>query len=276
MDEQRLAWAQCPVNRGAAGRKLQAPDWAARTQYAMSSRTLNSRKTRPRVLLYSNQGYGVVVISVSIQPATSDLRVLVVAGDPLARAGLSALLAEQVGLEVVGQTGGEDGLDDVVEVYRPDVVLWDMGWETSDANHLDDLQELGPPVVALIADPTLASEAWASGARGVLPRDAGPAVIDAALKAVVAGLTVMAPEMSPQRAKIEDRAPLPLVEQLTPRETEVLQLLAQGLPNKTIADRLNVSEHTVKFHVNAILGKLGVQSRTEAVILATRLGLVLL
>ena len=228
------------------------------------------------MLLYSNQGYGVVVISVSIQPATSDLRVLVVAGDPLARAGLSALLAEQAGLEVVGQTGGEDGLDDVVEVYRPDVVLWDMGWETSDANHLDDLQELGPPVVALIADPTLASEAWASGARGVLPRDAGPSVIDAALKAVVAGLTVMAPEMSPQRAKIEDRAPLPLVEQLTPRETEVLQLLAQGLPNKTIADRLNVSEHTVKFHVNAILGKLGVQSRTEAVILTTRLGLVLL
>ncbi len=100
--------------------------------------------------------------------------------------------------------------------------------------------------------------------------------IDAALKAVVAGLTVMAPELSPQRAKSEYRAPLPVVEQLTPREMEVLQLLAQGLPNKRIADRLNVSDHTVKFHVNAILGKLGVQSRTEAVILATRLGLVML
>ena len=57
---------------------------------------------------------------------------------------------------------------------------------------------------------------------------------------------------------------------------EVLQLLAEGLPNKSIAQRLGISEHTVKFHVNAILGKLGAQSRTEAVILATRLGLVLL
>jgi DNA-binding NarL/FixJ family response regulator len=57
---------------------------------------------------------------------------------------------------------------------------------------------------------------------------------------------------------------------------EVLGLLAEGLPNKTIAERLGISPHTVKFHVNAILGKLGVQSRTEAVILANRLGLVLL
>jgi DNA-binding NarL/FixJ family response regulator len=65
-------------------------------------------------------------------------------------------------------------------------------------------------------------------------------------------------------------------EALTPREQEVLQLLAEGLPNKTIADSLHISEHTVKFHVNAILSKLGAQSRTEAVVRATRLGLLLL
>ena len=65
-------------------------------------------------------------------------------------------------------------------------------------------------------------------------------------------------------------------EALTPREQEVLQLLAEGLPNKTIADRLYISEHTVKFHVNAILSKLGAQSRTEAVVRATRLGILLL
>jgi DNA-binding NarL/FixJ family response regulator len=65
-------------------------------------------------------------------------------------------------------------------------------------------------------------------------------------------------------------------EALTPREQEVIQLLAEGLPNKTIADRLHISEHTVKFHVNAILSKLGAQSRTEAVVRATRLGLLLL
>jgi two-component system nitrate/nitrite response regulator NarL len=67
-----------------------------------------------------------------------------------------------------------------------------------------------------------------------------------------------------------------LIEPLTPRELEVLRLVAEGLPNKTIAARLDISEHTVKFHVNTILGKLGVASRTEAVVRATRLGLILL
>ena len=63
---------------------------------------------------------------------------------------------------------------------------------------------------------------------------------------------------------------------MTRRELEVLQLVAEGLPNKSIADRLDISEHTVKFHVNAIMGKLGAQSRTEAVTRATRMGLILL
>ena len=70
--------------------------------------------------------------------------------------------------------------------------------------------------------------------------------------------------------------PVPPVEELTPRELEVLGLLAEGLANKAIAYRLDISEHTVKFHVNSILSKLGAQSRTEAVIYATRLGLILL
>lgn len=65
-------------------------------------------------------------------------------------------------------------------------------------------------------------------------------------------------------------------EPLTPRELEVLQLLAQGLPNKAIAERLGVSSHTVKFHVNAILSKLGARSRTEAVVLATQMGLTVI
>jgi two-component system nitrate/nitrite response regulator NarL len=72
------------------------------------------------------------------------------------------------------------------------------------------------------------------------------------------------------------RADFGPVEELTPRELEVLRLMAEGLPNKTVALRLGISEHTVKFHVNAILGKLGVSSRTEAVVHATRLGLILL
>jgi two-component system nitrate/nitrite response regulator NarL len=71
-------------------------------------------------------------------------------------------------------------------------------------------------------------------------------------------------------------APALLTEPLTPREHEVLQLVAEGLPNKTIADRLHISEHTVKFHINALMGKLGAQSRTEAVVRASRLGILLL
>jgi DNA-binding NarL/FixJ family response regulator len=71
-------------------------------------------------------------------------------------------------------------------------------------------------------------------------------------------------------------ATAPIANPLTPRETEVLQLVAAGLPNKTIADRLRISEHTVKFHINAIMGKLGAQSRTEAVVRATQQGLILL
>jgi DNA-binding CsgD family transcriptional regulator len=66
------------------------------------------------------------------------------------------------------------------------------------------------------------------------------------------------------------------VDPLTPRESEVLQLMAEGLPNKLIADRLGISEHTAKFHVNAILTKLGAQGRTEAVVRAARLGLIIL
>jgi DNA-binding NarL/FixJ family response regulator len=74
----------------------------------------------------------------------------------------------------------------------------------------------------------------------------------------------------------DDREVESPIEELTPRELAALRLLAEGLPNKTIALRLGISEHTVKFHVNAILGKLGVASRTEAVVRATRLGLILL
>ena len=75
---------------------------------------------------------------------------------------------------------------------------------------------------------------------------------------------------------IVDNPPLPPAEPLTARELQVLRLLAEGLANKAIAQRLAISEHTVKFHVNAIMGKLGADSRTEAVVRASRLGLILL
>ncbi|HKZ50710.1 MAG TPA: response regulator transcription factor, partial [Dehalococcoidia bacterium] len=125
-------------------------------------------------------------------------------------------------------------------------------------------------------DNAQAAEAWASGAQGLLLRDVDAAILLTALRAVSQGLVVLASELAAAVPPARARGAMPLAEELTPRELEVLQLLAEGLPNKSIAQRLGISEHTVKFHVNAILGKLGAQSRTEAVILATRLGLVLL
>jgi two-component system nitrate/nitrite response regulator NarL len=109
-----------------------------------------------------------------------------------------------------------------------------------------------------------------AGARGLLRRDTTPEPLLAALGAVLAGLLVLDPALG---GSLATRAAPPAAD-LTPREVEVLALLAEGLANRAIAQRLAISEHTVKFHLNAILGKLGAQSRTEAVVLAIRLGLI--
>jgi DNA-binding NarL/FixJ family response regulator len=178
-----------------------------------------------------------------------------------------------------------DELAAVIEIYRPDVLLWDAGWRPAPSlARLADL-EARVPVAILLPDQADARQAWAAGARGLLRRDAEPPRIAAALAATVHGFAVIEPDFAEAlRATLPDRTlsrseaadHAPLVEPLTPREVEVLRLMAEGLPNKTIAARLEISEHTVKFHVNTILGKLGVASRTEAVVRATRLGLILL
>ncbi len=92
--------------------------------------------------------------------AHDDLRVLVVAGDPLARAGLATLLANQPGCEVVGQLASDAELLNALDIYRPDVLVWDLGWEPSQAlDVMSDLREDGlPPIVALLSDNSYASE----------------------------------------------------------------------------------------------------------------------
>jgi DNA-binding NarL/FixJ family response regulator len=208
-------------------------------------------------------------------PVTTDLHVLVVAADPLARTGLATLLADQPACTVSGQVSGETDLATALEVYRPDVVAWDLGWDPASAlERLADLEEAGPPVVVLLPDETHAAGAWAAGARGLLPREVTAARLVATLTAVLHGLTVLDPALNDALQPSTELAPAPLVEELTPRELEVLQLLAEGLSNKAIAYQLDISEHTVKFHVNAIMNKLGAQSRTEAAVRATRLGLI--
>jgi DNA-binding NarL/FixJ family response regulator len=212
-----------------------------------------------------------------------DLRVLVIASNPLARAGLSALLADQPGLNIVGQA--EHDVLDTLDIYRPDVTLWDMGWEPlTYLDRLRDLRDARQPIVALLANVTNAIESTAAllsaGVRGLLLQNSNGDVLAAALNAVTRGMTVIASAIA-DSALVDtlrlsagnDRA---APDALTPRELEVINLIAEGLPNKIIANQLNISEHTVKFHVNAILTKLGAQSRTEAVVRATRLGYITL
>ena len=216
----------------------------------------------------------------------ADLRILVIADDALARAGLAALLAEQPGCSVVGRASGLDDLPALVEVYRPHVLLWDMSWQPDSAiERLSVLIENTPPVAVLLRDEGRVAEVWATGARAILRRDADPGQVAAALCALMHGLGVVdsafaaalaRPVGLPTRKSWDDRHTDPLIDELTPRELAVLRLVAEGLPNKTIAVKLGISEHTVKFHINAIFGKLGVASRTEAVVRATRLGLIFL
>lgn len=206
-----------------------------------------------------------------------NLRVLVVADDPLARAGLATLIAGQPSYTVTGQIAGDSDLSQALEVYRPDVIVWDAGTRAElSLERLANARDLRVPIVALLADGAAAPDAWSSGARGLLSREADADHLTAALSAVASGLSVFDPVFATTLLPARTPSPTPLTEELTPRELQVLRLLAEGDSNKEIARRLGISDHTVKFHVNAILGKLNVQSRTEAVVRATRLGLILL
>jgi two-component system, NarL family, nitrate/nitrite response regulator NarL len=202
------------------------------------------------------------------------LRVLLVGDDPLARGGLAYLLSGEPGLAVVAQA---DALGAAAAVERddPEVAVWDLGADPLGwLERLGDLGESGPPALALVLDEEAAAAALAAGARGLLFRDVEGGRLAAALRALARDLLVFDDALLPQ---LRPRpAPQTQPEPLTPRELEVLQLLAQGLSNRRIAERLGISEHTAKFHVNSIVGKLGAQTRTDAAVRAARLGLVLL
>ncbi len=204
-------------------------------------------------------------------------RVLVIADDPLARAGLATLIAEQPNITLTGQISADSQLVENLAVYAPDVLIWDMGWGTTDTiERLADLGSANLPTLVLLSDESSASAAWAAGAHGLFLRSTRIEKVVSAVPAVLQGLVVVDPALADILLAPPAQTAEPLSEALTAREREVLQFLAEGLPNKLIAQRLAISESTVKFHVNAIMGKLGAQSRTDAVVRATRLGLIIL
>ena len=207
------------------------------------------------------------------------VRVLVVGDDPLARVGLANALSEMADLEIVAQISPDDSVTSAYRAYAPNAVLWDLGWGLESSGWrelLSDLVESGAPVVTLLPGNSHVAEVWSAGARGLLSREAGSASINAALNAVSNGLVAVDPALGGALLPSQNEIQAFQLEELTKREHEVLVLLAEGLSNRSIAYKLEISEHTVKYHVNAILRKLGAQSRTEAVVRATRSGLILL
>jgi len=213
-------------------------------------------------------------------------RVLIVAASAVVRAGLEALVAASPGLSVVGQAASTDALLAESERVAPDVVLVDHKGEDDD--FVPTLLALGegaalPPAAVVLTDNPAAL--WAavaarSAVRAVLPREASAEAIAAAVGGAAAGLIVLPASVvealaSPQPAPVAATGATG-VSPLTPREIEILGMLAEGLGNKIVARRLGISDHTVKFHVGSIMSKLGAGSRTEAVTVGIRRGLIML
>ena len=211
------------------------------------------------------------------------IRVFIVAASSLARAGLQSLLGAR-NVEVAGSIADIESLASQWPDVEADVILVEASGERAEAvmDSLTASQLASEAAIVVVADHAEAkwfAEALRAGVRAVLPSDISPDQLVAALEAAATGLIVIHPAEVDAMFRATEPASRPFVEltePLTPRESEVLQMLASGLANKEIAARLAISDHTVKFHVASILGKLGAGSRTEAVSLGIRRGLVLL
>lgn len=209
-----------------------------------------------------------------------DLRVLIVSANPLARGGLAALLEGMPRMKMVG-SGSTTEAASLAGQLLPDVVVLDAG--DGELEELEPIARLasaqpGLPIVALASDQGALVQAIAFGASALLPVAVDPETLAAALVASARGLAAIPRQelalLLPQEERIDPAVNAP-TESLTPRELEVLQLMARGMTNRQIARRLAISEHTVKFHAGAVLGKLNARSRTEAVARAISVGWIL-
>ncbi|MEV5967886.1 response regulator transcription factor [Kribbella sp. NPDC051952] len=211
------------------------------------------------------------------------IRVLVVDDQEMVRAGFSALLDAQPDLEVVGQAG--DGAEAVVLAaeLQPDVILMDVRMPVLDGLAATEqiLAASSSPRVIMLTTFDLDDYVYAAlraGASGFLLKHSTPDELAAAVRIVAAGDALLAPSVT--RRLVEDFARAqPVVPitptQLTPRETDVLRLVARGLSNRQIATELVLAEQTVKTHVSNILTKLDLRDRAQAVVYAYEAGVVI-
>ena len=212
------------------------------------------------------------------------IRVLIVASSSISQSGLENLLRASTSLQIVRVVSDFGQLSENVEELQPDVLIAEItGQDRTLPEEILNLSEEAPVAIILLVDDANAErdvEAFRNGVRAVLPRNMSPGGIVAAVEAVGAGLAVLLPEgletlLRESTASHRAVSP-PLVEALTPREIEVLGMMVEGWGNKEISTRLGISEHTVKFHVASIMGKLNASSRTEAVTSGIRHGLIML
>ena len=206
-------------------------------------------------------------------PATLHVRVLVVDDHSLLRTGVANIINQEPDLEVVAEAAnGRDAIDAFL-VHHPDVVLMDLrmpGMEGVEA--IRRIREIDPQALVVVlttydADEDIA-RALQAGAKAYILKDIAADALVACIRDVLAGKTYLAPAAA---AKLAERV---TQVQLTPRELATLRLMANGSSNKEIANALKISERTVKSHLAHLFDKLQVTSRTEAVRVATRRGLV--
>jgi DNA-binding NarL/FixJ family response regulator len=212
------------------------------------------------------------------------IRVVVADDQEIVRAGFAALLATQPDITVVGTAQDGEEAVRVCADEKPDVVLMDVRMPALDG--IEATRRLagdgGPRVIILTTFDLddYVYDALGAGASGFLLKDAGAERLFDAVRVVAAGEALLAPAVTRRLigefARMRPRLPRrpEQLEALTPRETDVLRLIAEGLSNLEIADRLVLSDETVKTHVSRVLGKLGLRDRTQAVVLAYECGLV--